>query len=179
MQVFLKKHAPGVSVHGVKVSWTRAGSKVNIEFQVNKRTSAPWNSDDSFGEDYKANWGLWNHDVVEAFLQLRSHADDVNAPYLEIQVSPRNQPFALVITEPRKTYFAPEKLEFKTTSSHEGRIWSGSMEVSLPSDLKGEFLYGGFFACLSKEPREFFALEPNPEENPDFHRPELFLSLDM
>lgn len=117
--------------------------------------------------------------MVEAFLQLRSNKDDVNAPYLEIQVSPRNQPFALVIVEPRKTYFAPEKLEFKTTSNPEGRIWSGSMEVNLPDELKGEFLYGGFFACLSKEPREFLLLSPILKTVLIFTGFELFLALDM
>lgn len=179
MQVFLKKHGPGHSHHGVKFSWNRFGREIHIDFQINKRTSAPWISDPKFGSDYKENWGLWNTDVAEAFLQLRKDPSDMGAPYLEIQVSPVNQPFALLITEPRKTYFAPENLVFKTTSETEGRVWSGSLVVTLPENLEGEHLFGGFFSCLSGSPREFYALEPNPEENPDFHRPELFLSLDM
>lgn len=179
MQVFLKKHGPGHSHHGVKFSWSREGAKIRINFQLNKRTSAPWITDPSFGGDYKANWGLWNTDVAEAFLQLRKSPEDVKAPYLEIQLSPANQPFALIVTEPRKTFYTPENLEFKTTSEIEGRVWIGSMEVTLPSEFNGQHLYGGFYSCLSQTPREFYALEPNPEEAPDFHRPELFLNLDV
>lgn len=178
MQAFLKKHGPAPALHSIKVNWQREGRKVLISFSVQKRSSAPWLSDPVFTDDYTKNWGLWNKDVVEAFLQLRSSTDDVKAPYLEIQVSPLNQPFALIITEPRQKYFAPKDLEFKFQVTTEGRYWTGTMEVSLPAELKGEHLYGGFFACLSTEPREFFALEPNPENQPDFHRPELFLILD-
>lgn len=178
MQAFLKKHGPEAALHSIKVNWQRAGSKVTVTFSVQKRSSAPWLSDEVFTQDYAKNWGLWNKDVVECFIQLRKTTDDIKAPYLEIQVSPLNQPFALIITDPRQKYFAPQNLEFKTMVTTEGRIWTGTMEVSLPPELKGELLYGGFFSCLSANPREYYALEPNPESNPDFHRPELFLFLD-
>lgn len=178
MQVFLKKHGPGASIHSLKFILTREGRRVRITYQVQKRDSGAWHSDPNFSNDYMKNWGLWNKDVVEAFLQLRSSPHDLKAPYLEIQVSPENQPFALVIQEPRKAYHAPENLEFKTEAHVDGRLWTGTMEVVLPPELQGTVLYGGFFACLTTEPREFFALEPNPEAHPDFHRPELFLPLD-
>ena len=179
MQVFLKKHGQGPAVHSIKISWKRDGRKIVIDFTVQKRNASFWEADPAMTDDYQKNWGLWNKDVVEAFLQLRSRPDEKSAPYLEIQDSPLNRPFALIITEPRKTFYAPQKLEFKTTSSTEGRLWTGSLEVFLPADLKGDLLYGGFFSCLTHDPREFYALEPNPEVNPDFHRPELFVSLDM
>lgn len=179
MQVFLKKHGPETAAHSIKVTWGRTGQKISLEFQVNKRNASPWESDPQMSSNYLKNWGLWNNDVVEAFLQLRSHPEDVTAPYLEIQVSPLNQPFALVIVEPRKTFHPPQNLEFKTTSITEGRVWTGTIEVILPDEIKGDHLYGGFFSCLSKNPREYYALETNPEATPDFHRPELFLSLDL
>lgn len=179
MQVYLKKHHPSHALHTVKVSWSRQDRTLNLDFQVQKRSSAPWLSNPALGADWAQNWGLWNHDVVEAFLQLRSDAQDVNAPYLEIQVSPLNQPFALVIVEPRKKFHAPASLMFETSAVVEGRGWSGSMKVTLPAELSGEYLYGGFFSCLSNDPREYFALMPNPEAAPDFHRPELFISLDQ
>lgn len=178
MQVFLKKHGPGHSHHSLKVNWSREGRVVKIEFQIQKRTSAPWLVDENFGPDWSKNWGLWNKDVFEVFLQLRKDASDQTAPYLEIQVSPRNQPFALVIVEPRKTFHPPQELNFQTEVVTEGRTFIGKMEVTLPEDLKGDLLFGGFFSCLGENPREFYALEPNPEQNPDFHRPELFLTLD-
>lgn len=178
MQAFLKKHGPGAALHSIKVNWQREGRKVTVSFSVQKRSSAPWLYDEVFTEDYTRNWGLWNKDVVECFLQLRETTEDLKAPYLEIQVSPLNRPFALVITEPRQKYFVPQNLEFKTMVSIQGRTWTGTMEVNLPPELKGGMLYGGFFSCLAQDPREFYALEPNPESNPDFHRPELFLILD-
>jgi hypothetical protein len=178
MQAFLKKHGPGHSGHSLKVNWQRDGMKVFIDFQVTKRSSRPWQTKEVFTPDWSKNWGLWDKDVVESFLQLRENDQDLNAPYLEIQVSPLNQPFALIVSEPRKIFFPPKILDFKTTSVVDGKSWKASLEVALPSELKGDKLYGGFFSCLDHGPREFYALEPNPEEIPDFHRPDLFLPLD-
>ena len=177
MQAFLKKHGSGAAAHSVKVSWDIQGPVVTLQYTVQKRTSKPWLSDPVYTHDWSKNWGLWNKDVVEAFLQLRTHPEDVTAPYLELQVSPLNQPFALFITEPRKIYHAPRDLDFIHEVTCEGRLLTATLRVTLPSELKGTLLYGGFFACLEQDPREFFALEPNPEQNPDFHRPELFLPL--
>lgn len=178
MQAYLKKHGPAFSNHSIKVNWQRTGKSVVIEFQIQKRTGPGWMSDPVFTDDWSKNWGLWNKDVFEAFLQMRLNDDDLKAPYLEIQVSPLNQPFALIITEPRKTFFPPKALEFKTEVNVTEKFWTGKMEVILPEELKGLKLFGGFYSCLAAEPREYYALEPNPEQNPDFHRPELFLSLD-
>lgn len=177
MQAYLKKHGTGHAAHSLKIEWETSQSEVTIRFTVQKRTSRPYLADETKTMDWSKNWGLWNADVVEAFLQLRSTPDDKSGPYLEIQVSPLNQPFALIITEPRKTFHPPKELEFTHESSVEGKVWTGMMKVKLPAELQGTHLFGGFFACLDHEPREFYALEPNPEQNPDFHRPELFLPL--
>lgn len=178
MQAYLKKHGPTFQGHSMKINWERSGRNITIEFQIQKRLGAPWQSDANFSQDYSKNWGLWNKDVIEAFLQLRSDENDLSAPYLEIQVSPLNQPFALIIKEPRKTYYAPDNLPFKTEVTLTDKLWSGKMEVTLPEDLQGDHLYGGFFSMIAIDPKEYYALNPNPEENPDFHRPELFLRLD-
>jgi hypothetical protein len=177
MQAFLKKHGEGHAGHSIKVEWEMDGKNLNIQFTTTKRSGRPWLSDSVFAHDWSKNWGLWNKDVVEAFLQLRSDADDLKAPYLEVQVSPLNQPFALIITEPRKIFYAPKVLDFIHEVNIEQKIWKTSMQLTLPSELKGSDLYGGFFACLDQGPREFYSLEPNPEQNPDFHRPELFYPL--
>ncbi len=181
MQVFLKKHAPDTAFHSLKVEWTRENRLVVLDFTVQKRDSSKWQANPNMTDDWSKNWGLWNTDVVEAFLQLRENENDLKAPYLEIQVSPLNQPFALVITEPRKTFFLPRKLALTTESAVEGRIWKARLSVELPEEIKGEHLYGGFFSCLGlgEGQREFYALNSNPETNPDFHRPELFVSLDL
>lgn len=180
MQAFLKKHGPGHASHIIKTEWElKSSSDLLIQFTASKRTSRPWLSDPVFTHDWSKNWGLWNKDVLEAFLQLRSHSEELSAPYLEIQVSPLNQPFALIITEPRKIFRAPRILDFIHEVELEGRQWKATMEIKLPDELRGDLLYGGFFACLDQEPREFFALEPNTESSPDFHRPELFIPLSV
>jgi hypothetical protein len=177
MQVYLKKHAPGVAVHSIKVEWSFQNSEFLCSFTVQKRDGSSWLSNESLTNDWSKNWGLWKTDVVEAFLQLRRSPEDLKAPYLELQVSPLNQPFALVITEPRKTFAPPKKLDFTHEVRLEGRSWRVDFKVTLPEELVGSEIYGGFFACLDQDPREYYALEPNPEINPDFHRPEFFLPL--
>jgi hypothetical protein len=179
MQAYLKKHGPGHAGHSLKVEWEVDGLDVILQFTVQKRSSRPWLSDEVLTHDWAKNWGLWNKDVVEAFLQLRTDAQDLKAPYLEIQVSPLNQPFALIITEPRKIFHAPKILDFIHEVSVEQKVWNATMKLKLPSELRGSLVYGGFFACLDHEPREFYALEPNPEQQPDFHRPELFFPLNQ
>lgn len=180
MQAFLKKHAPGPAHHALKVVWERSDRKVVMDFTVTKRSSTPWVTDTSFGQDWNHNWELWNKDVVEAFLQLRRDPTDLRAPYLEVQVSPLGQPFALLIVEPRKVFHPPGSDFTMTTSVNlEPKTWTARMEVTLPSELRGDYLYGGFFSCLMEGNREYYALEPNPEDKPDFHRPDLFLPLDQ
>lgn len=178
MQVFLKKHGQGIGENRVKASWSQISEReISIVFEVQKRHSRTWYGDEKFGADYKENWGLWNFDVVEAFLQLRSNELNLSAPYLEIQVSPLNQPFALVITEPRKVFNAPRNLLMETKVELDEKNWKAEFKLTLPEEIQGKLLYGGFYACLGNGPREFYALEPNPEANPDFHRPDLFLPL--
>ena len=177
MQAYLKKHGTGHALHSLKVEWDIKGREMTFEFMAQKRSTRPWLSDSSFSHDWSKNWGLWSHDVIEVFLQLRSHENDLTAPYLEIQVSPLNQPFALIITEPRKIFASPKVLDFVHEVSVENKIWTSALRITLPPDLDGDLVYGGFFACLDHGPREYYALEPNAEENPDFHRPDLFLPL--
>jgi hypothetical protein len=177
MQLFLKKHGPGPAYHSVKVDYQLQGNDLSMNFSVQKRTGDAWASDSGFTSDWKKNWGLWNKDVVEVFLQLRNHSDEVNAPYLELQVSPLNQPFALIITEPRKVFFPPEKLEMTHQTDLKDRLWNTQLNVKLPNELRGQMVYGGFFSCLEATPREYYALFPNSEEKPDFHRPDLFVCL--
>ncbi len=138
--------------------------------------SAHWHAQPSHGQDPRKNWELWNHDVVEAFLQLRGPRGAAS-PYLELQLSPLNQPLALVILKPRIACYTPMALELLHHVQVEGPVWTSTVEVELPRELGEGALHGGLFACLGGEPRSFFSLNPNPEERPDFHRPELFLPL--
>lgn len=174
MQFFLKKHAPQVATHLVKAEILHSGRTLTFNFTVSKRDGSEYCANPEFGEDYSKNWGLWETDVVEAFIQLRKTPEEVTAPYLEIQLSPLNQPFALLIEKPRETFDYPKNLSFTHESAGEERTWRAQMKVTLPNELQGQHLYLGLNACLGIGEREFFALNPNPEEIPDFHRPDLF-----
>lgn len=178
MQAYLKKHGSNHAGHLIKVEWTLAGRDVSLKFTVTKRGNTLWYSDEKYSAEWKDNWGLWNTDVVESFLQLRKNPEDTKAPYLEVQVSPLNQPFALVIVEPRKAFHPPRELVFTHSVNLSERTWEAVLNVTLPSEVEGETLYGSFFSCLGEGEREYYALEPNPEMNPDFHRPELFQKLE-
>jgi hypothetical protein len=179
MQAFLKKHGTGQSLHAVKVDWSITGYDLEVKFHVHKRSLRPWLCDDAFTSDWSKNWGLWNKDVVEVFIQPRKTFEDLGAPYLELQVSPNNRPFALIITEPRKKFSPPQKLHFTHEVMLEGLNWDTNMKFTLPEEFRGGEIFGNFFACLDHDPREYYALELNPESNPDFHRTELFLPLKM
>ena len=130
-----------------------------------------------FGPDPRKNWLLWQWDVVEAFLQLRRHAHDVTAPYLEVQLSPRGQGLVLVIIEPRRCYYTPLAFKWEAEVREHAGGWSTQARFQLPGDFPEGELWGGLFACLGSGPRGFYALQPNSEASPDFHRPELFVSL--
>jgi hypothetical protein len=154
----------------------RLGRKIIWKMELTPGRS--WYVNPLYGDDPRKNWELWNWDVVEAFLQLRTHVEDIKAPYLELQISPRGQMFCLVILRPREAFFTPLNLAINcSTESIDGCLVS-TVEVELPEDLVGEELWGGLFSCLGASPREFYALNPNPEERADFHRPELFKRLD-
>lgn len=179
MQFFLKKHAPSVACHLVKADLEVSGRSLNIHFTVSKRDNSEYCANPEFGEDYAKNWGLWETDVVEAFIQLRKTEDDVSAPYLEVQLSPLNQPFALVIKKPRQEFDYPKNLDFTHSVDGQERTWRSKLHVTLPEEIQGSLLYVGLHACLGMGEREFFALNPNPEDRPDFHRPELFVKMEM
>lgn len=137
-----------------------------------------WHVNSAFGDDPRKNWELWNWDVVEAFLQLRSHPGDIKAPYLELQISPRGQLLCLVILRPREAFYTPLKLLITSSIQALEDGLETLVEVELPEELVGDELWGGLFSCLGVSPREYYASNPNPEERPDFHRPELFHRLD-
>lgn len=159
----------------VSGSVARSGNQLIWQTRVENLTHPHVNA--AFGSDPRKNWELWNWDVVEAFFQLRPTATDLQAPYLEVQLSPLNQGLALVIIEPRRKFYTPLQLTFRSTSERAADVWTAKVELTLPSEFPAGELWGGMFACLGQQDRGFYSLNPNPEERPDFHRPELFQRL--
>lgn len=154
------------------------GAEIHWQVEVVlKDPATAWHTEARYGKDPRKNWELWNFDVVESFLQPRQDADDLLAPYLELQVSPLNQPLAVVILKPRAAFFTPMKLQLEHKVELTAERWRTDVKVVLPDEFKFGQLYGGFFACLGAAPRTYLSTNPNPEDRPDFHRPELFIKL--
>lgn len=177
MKLVLKPHRSTVSSEThISGEIQRYGRK--IIWKMRLTPARTWHVNPAFGADPRKNWELWNWDVVETFLQLRSHATDTQAPYLELQISPRGQTLGLVILRPREALYTPMNLPLSVSVSEGADGLETHLEVELPEDLVGDELWGGLFSCLGEGPRQYYALNPNPEERPDFHRPELFCRLD-
>ena len=119
------------------------------------------------------NWMLWNYDVVEVFLQKRTH--NIHSPYFEFQATPTGEELMLEIYRPRVQYATP--IYAKNMFSHKNisNGWIATFQYQLDAALDNYYL--GAFACLGDNPREYLSLNPNPETQPDYHRPELFLPL--
>ena len=154
-----------------KVKLGTVGNTLNIEFEHNYEL-APHVSE-KFGHEYQ-NWGLWDYDVFEVFL---TRSESSKLPYLEIQVSPLNQKFALLINKPRENTEYPKSCPFQAKNEFSGDLWKSSISIDI-QDIPGESetINGNIHAILGT-PRNYFSMNVNPEEAPDFHRPEYFTDI--
>ncbi len=163
--------------HSVYFEFYKDSHNFHAHFEVQKFDQLPWVT------THEKNAELWNFDVVEIFLQWRNGPEDVNAPYLECEFSPNEKQLNLIIIEPRKRLATPWMWQFTFENQLSDKEWKARLCVPTPRDLpflkdhlKHHQLYGGAFACLGTGTgREYYSLNPNPEERPDFHRPELFI----
>ncbi|WP_156108965.1 hypothetical protein [Hymenobacter sp. APR13] len=148
-------------------------------FDVPLPPGAAWNVNPSYSRTrYRDNWGLWEHDVVELFLQARPYPDVTSGPYLELQLSPLGQPFALVVEEPVRRYAAPETLAFLHENVPGEASWRVRVAVQVPGYAPGAPLFGNLTACLGPaEARTYWGLQLNAGPEPDFHRPTDFRQL--
>lgn len=170
-------HSCRQSPFRIEAQVTSRGRMVEWTMEVLSPTGKEWHVDRRFGTDARKNWELWNFDVVETFLQPRQDVRDQSAPYLELQLSPLNQPLALMILKPRVSFYTPLQLDLRHDVTLGPGRWLSRVRIELPRELQTGPLYGGLFACLGQGPRSYLSLNPNPEERPDFHRPELFVKL--
>lgn len=171
MSKSLELHKNSAKHHDVDVSWKIEKDTIHFHFIVSHYKP---HQDKKFGTDYQDNWGLWDFDVVEVFLQK-----DDSESYLEFQSSPLGQPFALIVEKPREKFHAPKSFNYTVENKVTDKLWESSLTVDL-EDIPGSSsrIIGNCFACLGpKESREYFALNINQEDNPDFHRPDLFVDL--
>lgn len=128
---------------------------------------------EKYTDEYK-NWGLWERDVFEVFLTRQSEGD---LPYLELQVSPLNQKFALIIDKPRKDWRYPQVCPFESVTEISGGVWKSAFRIPI-NNIPGESkLIRGNLHGIIGEGRNHFSLNENKEAAPDFHRPDLFVEL--
>ena len=153
----------------VAVRFELQKSQVEVYFEVN--TKSVYTSDE-FSKEHWDNWGLWDFDVVEVFLKRSKEETE----YLELQVSPLGQKFALHIKSPRKEYASCKLHNTKVEVTKLGQGFSAKFLIDL-IDIPGEGgeIYGNCCACLGpKEERRYFTLFELGGGDLDFHRPEHF-----
>ena len=160
------------SKYRVEASHGYVGKYFHVNFKV---TASSLYTDEKFEVGSFKNWGLWEYDVVEVFLRRGKSEGD----YLELQASPFKQFFALRVIEPRKVTQEPEHLKSKINTKITSDGFEAEFQIEL-DDLPGEgdVIIGNLFACLgTPDKRKYFAINPNLETVPDFHRPDLFIKL--
>jgi hypothetical protein len=139
-----------------------------VNFEVHsKHINAPC----GFDLNPSKNWGLWHSDVVECFFGPKGE-------YLEINLAPNNLAFNLMVLKPRELSYTPLDYKFSHETSITDWGWKASLVLPLSYFDDTKIIHGNFFACLGKEDsREYFGLNINVKDEPNFHRPELFLKL--
>jgi hypothetical protein len=156
----------------IYVDYKIQGEFVHVLFEV---STAEININEKFSQDNFDNFGLWDFDVVEVFIQK----ENKNNHYLELQISPANQKFALLIKKPRIETESYSPLNSKISSTKTSSGFKAEFFIHI-DDIPGnsEHIKANFFCCLGpQENKSYFALNINQEVTPDFHRPELFISL--
>lgn len=145
---------------------------LSVKFMVQINES---HTEQSFNTNFWDNWGLWNFDVFEVFIQRESRENH----YLELQVSPLSQKFALLVEKPRETTHKLKSINSRAIGSFEKNLFGANFEIAI-SDIPGDgnLLKANFHCILGPEnSRQHFSLNPNTELKPDFHRPDLFLTI--
>lgn len=162
------------SVYSPSVQWTILESSIEFTFEVlsGVLSEDKFYTSDVFGIDHKRNTNLWDFDVVEIFIHRGGQS------YLELQVSPLGQPFSYIIKKPRVECKIPEVFPASFTTSIQGNQRNKLIcKLEIPfANIPGhsDTLKGGCFACLGKM-TEYYSLNPNIEDTPDYHRPDLFI----
>src|SRR5690606_33752357 len=99
MKLFCQNPLNGKSPFEVEVDYFIKRNKLTAKFQASSNLEN-WNHSPLFSKNYYKNWRLWDYDVFEIFLQFRKEKEQESAPYIELQVSPLNQKFALITYRP-------------------------------------------------------------------------------
>lgn len=171
----LSSYQEGPSEYKPKVAYEIKGQKLHTYFECQSHN---WNCGQHFLTSHNRNWGLWDYDVFEVFVQAKSH----NTPleYYEFQTSPKGEEFILKILKPRELFLTPLDITYQFKNTVQDGLWKSHFELdlgSLSQEKEAEY-YGNFHAILgSKENRQFYSYNLSQYDKPDFHLPERFIKL--
>lgn len=160
--------------YSIKSQFRLDNSEIHISFEVEKQAEDNWYQEQSYSQEYYKNWGLWQTDVVEFFLQARDEEHQSQLPYIEFLMSPNNHKFALMTLVPRKIAYTPRDIEFSGSTSVSDNKWKSEFIIQNPFE-HSQMLWGNFHACLGhKDERQYYSAFHLENPIPDFHRPEQF-----
>lgn len=142
---------------------------IEVETEVISHSQYEW-KDGRFDKVSYKNWGLWEQDVVEVFLQDRA----TGSSYYEFMVSPKNHSFMLKTITPRQINWSPMSIELQSKTQLSDNKWRSWMKIQNP--FKNHLLWGNIHACLGDQ-RQYYSLFHEACEKPDFHRPYQFQKL--
>lgn len=155
----------------INYSVQRKLNKLQFNFNITKPTTYNWNTSKHYLQNHHGNWGLWEYDVIEFFIQPRENDSQILSPYYEFQLSPSNQTFELIIKSPRKCTFSPLKSNMQFKCQHKADLWSGEVTLVLPDS---KYYYGDVCAVLGEQNnREYYSFATD-DDIIDFHRPQNF-----
>lgn len=148
--------------------------KIILTFDVQKKVDYQWNTNSELSIKQNKNWQLWNHDVVELFIQPKNENNEWKF-YQEIEISPLGQVLCLNIHKPRKILSTPIHTDFNVQITHKGHHWLTTLIYPIPKLASlCDYKFGLFAALGSQNQRQYYAINPNPQDNADFHLPEYF-----
>jgi hypothetical protein len=155
---------PAATGEVVNLSLSRAGEQLHLELD------APFHGDPEPPAPPGPTPGLWNHEVVELFLV------GADQRYLEIEIGPGGHHWVLQHHGVRRP--VAEGLELELSVVMQGRRWKA--RAAFPRSWLPAGLHAANAFAIHGEGagRRYLAAHPLPGAGPDFHRLELFPSLE-
>lgn len=115
--------------------------------------------------------GLWEHEVVELFVQGR-----ISGPYTEVELGPHGHHLVLRLDGVREVRDQLHPIAF--TAEVHGRRWTGRAAVPLALLPSGPWRGNAFAIHGPADARIYSAWAPVPGAQPDFHQPACFRRFD-
>lgn len=120
-----------------------------------------------FSSVWQKNWGIWNGNVVEVFLQKKS-----SSHYEEFIVDFNSCCYWYGTIKPRAINYCPIGIPpiYHVQDNH--------VHIQWPIEGEAKDYVGNIHACLGDGAyREYFGIKLKATDAPDFHQPEFFVAM--